>query len=224
MARGPAAPPGGTPVRRLRLLAVDVETTGLDPGRDAILAVGLVPVDGLRIELAGARRLVVRHDGDVGSSVAVHGLTHDVLAVGQPLERVLAEVFAALDGRALLAHHAALEEGFLGAAARRSWGRAPDLRGVDTLALQRRLLAPRHGDEPPPGSLRLWAARRRFGLPDVPAHDALSDALACAELYLAQVAELGARRELTLDDLRRARGRRGPGRWPWGRRGAPGRE
>jgi DNA polymerase-3 subunit epsilon len=33
-------------------------------------------------------------------------------------------------------------------------------------------------------------------------HDALGDALACAELYLAQVAELGDGRSLTLGDVR----------------------
>lgn len=200
-ARALAVPSGSTPVRRLRLLAVDVETTGLDPGRDAILAVGMVPVDGSRIELAGARRLVVRQ-GDVGPTVGVHRLTHDVLAGGRPLPEVLDEVCDALDGRVLLAHHCALEERFLSAAARRTWGSEPDLHGVDTLALHRRILAPGQ-HELPPGSLRLWAARRRFGLPEVPAHDALSDALACAELYLAQVAELGEHRHLTLDDLRR---------------------
>jgi DNA polymerase-3 subunit epsilon len=67
--------------------------------------------------------------------------------------------------------------------------------------LQRRLLA-RHG-EVPPDALRLWRARERHGLPPAKAHDALGDALACAELYLAQVAELGAGRPLCLRDVRR---------------------
>ncbi len=69
-----------------------------------------------------------------------------------------------------------------------------------TLALQRRLLT-RHG-EVPRGALRLWRARERHGLPAVKAHDALGDALACAELYLAEVAELGAGEPLRLRDVR----------------------
>ena len=47
----------------------------------------------------------------------------------------------------------------------------------------------------PAGALRLWTARERYGLPAGRPHDALGDALACAELYLGQVAELGRDRE-----------------------------
>ncbi|MBS3942447.1 MAG: hypothetical protein KG028_15925 [Actinobacteria bacterium] len=60
---------------------------------------------------------------------------------------------------------------------------------ADTLRLQRRVLGGRW-HPPEPEELRLQAARERFGLPRYRAHDALTDALACAELYLAQVARL----------------------------------
>ncbi|MDP3891344.1 exonuclease domain-containing protein [Nocardioides sp.] len=208
MADHPAA---GTQVEDLRLLSVDVETTGLRPDQDRLLAVGLVPVDGLRIDLAGARRLVVRHDGGPGRTVVLHGLTHDVLATGAALDQVVDQVLDALRGRVLLAHHASLEEEFLSAACRTVGRAAPAWTSVDTLDLQRRLLGVPWGAEPLPGTLRLWQARQRFGLPDSAAHDALADALACAELYLAQVAELGAGRPVTWGQLRRrSRSRRMP--------------
>ena len=184
----------------LPLLAVDLETTGLSVDRDRLLAVGWVPVDGTRIDLSGARRYVVRRD-DPGEAVVIHGLTHDDLRLGRPLGEVLAALKAALSGRVLLAHYAPFELAFLDAAFR-SVGeqpvRPPD---VCTQDLQRRLLA-RHG-EVPDGALRLWNARKRYGLPLTKAHDALGDALACAELYLAQVAELGASGPLSLRDVRR---------------------
>ena len=191
-----------TPVGALPLLAVDVETTGLAPGRDRVLAVGWVPVDGTRIDLTRARRHVVR-DPDPGDAVTIHGLTHDDLEAGRPLAEVLAELRAAIEGRALLAHYAPFDVRFLDAALR-SVGERP-LRApmVCTLELQRRLLS-RDEDELPKGALRLWRSRDHYGLPRVRAHDALGDAVACAELYLAQVAELGAGgRPLTLRDVRR---------------------
>jgi DNA polymerase-3 subunit epsilon len=189
-----------TPLDRLRLLAVDLETTGLSPARDQVLAVGWVPVDGLRIDLSGGQRHVVRRD-DPGAAVPLHGRTHDDLEEGRPLADVLAELRRALSGRVLLAHHAPFELAFLGSAFR-SVGERPDLPpAVCTLELQRRLLA-RHG-EVRPGDLRLWRARERHGLPVTAAHDALGDALACAELYLAQTAELGASGPLSLGDVRR---------------------
>ena len=58
--------------------------------------------------------------------------------------------------------------------------------------------------DPSPERLRLWGARERYGLPEYRAHDPLVDALACAELYLAQVSELRDRGARTLRDLRTA--------------------
>ena len=193
-------PDDRTPLEELSLLAVDLETTGLSPARDQVLAVGWVPVDGSRIDLSGARRHVVRRD-DPGGAVTIHGLTHDDLAEGRPLAEVLGELRLALAGRVLLAHHAPFELAFLDAAFR-SVGEPPALPpAVCTLELQQRLLA-RQGVVHH-GALRLWGARERHGLPVTQAHDALGDALACAELYLAQTAELSADGPLGLHDVRR---------------------
>ncbi|WP_121252139.1 3'-5' exonuclease [Nocardioides ferulae] len=210
-------PPDGCPSAELPLLAVDLETTGLSPHRDRVLAIGWVPVNGGRIELAGARRVLVGHD-DPGPAVAIHGLTHDDLVQGLPLHQALRLLDDALAGRALLAHHAPMEVGFLRAAYRRLGEPLPAvLRSgpvVCTLRLERRLLHRAHS-ELPAGALRLWRARARHGLPPVRSHDALGDALAAAELYLAQLAELEADgRAVTLRDLRLREG--------WWRRLLPG--
>lgn len=213
--RRPALPPPGplrdvltapvpgpsTPHTDLRLLAVDLETTGLDPATDRILSIGLVPVDGDRVVLAGARRLVVRGAQDVGSSATVHGLTDDQVAQGVPLEEALTVVLTALRGRLLLGHHVVIERTFLSAACEAVLGAPLTCPCVDTMVLAHRLLDLRWGQDPPPGSLRLDAARRRHGLPRYRSHEALTDALACAELYLAQVAALGHGRPVTLRGL-----------------------
>jgi DNA polymerase III subunit epsilon len=191
----------------LPLLAVDIETTGLSPVQDRLLAVGWVPVNGTRIDLSGARRYVVRRD-DPGEAVTIHGLTHDDLDAGRPIAEVLAELRAALSGRVFLAHYAPFDLAFLDPAFRAVGQRPVRPPDVCTLDLHRRLLT-RHG-EVPDDALRLWRARERHGLPVTKAHDALGDALACAELYLAQVAELGAVGSLRLRDVRR--------REPWPRR------
>lgn len=216
-------PDPGTPLETLRLLAVDIETTGLDPRRDRVLSLGWVPVDGGSIVLGGARRFVVRDDGGgsggdrasaaagdadpgeagVGQSATVHGLTDDALAAGVPLADAVAALLEALAGRALLAHFARIETGFVSAACERLWGAAPVFAVVDTLDLEQRALGGRWAQHHhQPGALRLWTARERRGLPAYPAHEALTDALACAELYLAQRAELAARSPGTTQTLR----------------------
>ena len=182
-------PGAGTPVEDLRLLAVDIETTGLHPRDDHVLSVGFVPVDGLTIDLSGARRYVINAGVDVGQSATIHGLTDDQIAAGRPLDDVVPEILAALRGRVLLAHYTDIEERFLSAACERLYGSRMPVARVDTLELHRRLIVG-WGESPMRLSLRLWSARTRYGLPVYKAHEALVDALACAELYLAQVAEL----------------------------------
>ncbi|GAA1388687.1 exonuclease domain-containing protein [Luteococcus peritonei] len=191
------SPPSSTPAERLRLLAVDVETTGLDPATDRLLSIGFVPVDGPAIALGGAGHLVLRQgdgvgqEAGVGQSATIHRITDDQLAQGMEAAEALGQLLQALAGRVLLAHHAAMETGFLQRAVEQVFGHRIEIPAVDTLQLQYRLLTKGFDDEPPPGSLRLWAARDQYGLPHYQAHEALTDALACAELYLAQVSELG---------------------------------
>lgn len=208
-------PPGpSTPLADLPLLAMDVETTGLDPRRDRVLSVGLIPVDGNRIVLGGAGSMLLRphdaldDDDGVGQSATVHGITDDAVASGVGVEAFLDGIFTALTGRVLLAHYTPIEVDFLGALCAAAHGVRPPLLAVDTLELHRRVLGGGidmgFAPEPDPRALRLWGARERYGLPRYRAHDALVDALACAELYLAQAAELHDRGVTTFRDLRTA--------------------
>lgn len=196
-------PSPATDVSELRLLALDLETTGLDPRTDHLLSVGFVPVDGLAIDLAGATQLLCRAETEVGQSAAVHGITDDALAGGAPLREVLERVAEALTRRVLLAHHAVIETGFLSAACERVFGVPLPVDAVDTMQLQARVLRSHGGADLPPGALRLATARAHLGLPRYAAHEALTDALACAELYLAQVARLSGGRGMTLKALQR---------------------
>lgn len=196
-----------TPLSQARILAVDLETTGLDPARDLVLSIGFVPIDGLSIRLGGAGGSIVCPPSrgvdagrGPGQSAAVHGLTDDVVAAGVPLREALEQVLVALRGRVLVAHFVSIERDFLAAACRRLHGVDLPLTMIDTLELQRLIVAGPEGHVRG-GALRLAAAREHFGLPRYRAHDAVTDALACAELYLAQVAHLGRRGEAPLSHV-----------------------
>lgn len=188
------APSGRTPLAELSLLAVDMETTGLDPRTDAILSIGWVPVEGSTILLGRAGHVLVSAgelgSAGVGQSATFHGLTDDRLTGGVPLAEAIGRLLEELRGRVLLAHHARLETGFLDIACQRLWSVRPEVVAIDTMELQKRIVAPGFDEEPRSDELRLWNARSRFGLPVAGAHDAVHDALSAAELYLAQVAEL----------------------------------
>jgi len=71
---------------------------------------------------------------------------------------------------------------------------------VDTLQQEQALLQRR---ETPikPGDLRLQACRDRYNLPPYPAHNALIDALATAELLVAHASHRAGGKEFTLSRL-----------------------
>lgn len=195
------------PVRRMdyreaEYLAIDLETTGLDMARDVILSIGFVAVRGMTVDLSTACHRVVRVDRSIPeASAVIHQITDDQSAAGLDLEVALAEMLEALAGRVMIAHHARIERGFLGRACRRCWRGRLLTRIVDTQALAYRAFE-RAQTPFRAGDLRLHALCSRYNLPRYAAHNALSDALAAAELFLAQAAyrERGDER-LTLGDF-----------------------
>ena len=179
--------------------ALDLETGGLDPKRDAILAVGMVPVRGGTVRLGEAFRTLVRpEDGKAlePESVRYHQLVWGEVREAPPLAEVLPEVARRLAGAYLLVHHASVDVGFLRRAFRRHrmrWPRPPVVDTVDLLirvANRSRIRNPDAPDDLP--NLNLGKARRAHGLPDYQAHDALTDAIATAELFLVLRRLLGA--------------------------------
>ena len=185
----------------VEFLVLDFETTGVDPRRDEILSAGWVVIRRSAIELATASRRLVRPSQAIPEiSAVIHAITDDEAAGGEALCAVLGDVLDALAGKVLVVHYAPAEAGFLAAACRRCFGGAVLTRTVDTLRLARRSLD-RAGSVAQRGELRLGALRARYGLPDHEMHDALGDALATAELFLAQLAELGHEGRLPLRDI-----------------------
>lgn len=188
--------------RAVTYLALDLETTGTDPRTDHILSIGCVNVHGDRIDLSSAQHRIVSTSKTLTeSSVVIHALTDDVIAQGEPISKVLADVLRDLTGKVLLAHHAAIEVGFLRAACQRVFAADFITPVVDTLNLAQRQLRRRDAIV---GShaLRLATLREHYHLPRYKAHNALSDAIAAAELFLAQAAERsGGKAGLLLKDV-----------------------
>jgi DNA polymerase III subunit epsilon len=184
--------------------SLDLETGGLDARRDPILSVGMVPLRGGVVKLGEAFRSLVRPSSAAAigeRSMRAHQLVWDELRKAPEVAEVLREVDGRLREGALLVHRAAIDVAFLRAAYRACGLRWPKPRVVDTeklllkAARKARFIAP-EAAEP---SLNLSRARSDAGLPEYPAHDALSDAVATAELFLVLRRRLGAR---TLRDLR----------------------
>ena len=136
--------------------------------------------------LDSSRHYLLKAEKSVGQSAAIHQLRDCELAGGDAGEEVLARFLEAAAGRVMVAHNAALDLAFLNRASRRYFGAPVLLPAVDTMLQERALLLRR--DRPiKAGDLRLQACRDRYNLPPLPAHNALVDALATAELLIAMV-------------------------------------
>lgn len=197
-------PAAGTRVSELEIVALDFETTGLDVSRDRIIAAGWVLLRGDRIVMASAREVRVCNGGaeGVGQSAVIHGITDSDLDDADSIEAMLEHLLPDLAGRAIVAHAVSIERGFLAALLRRMGGVPLPNPFIDTMALERRLLEGSGGSvREMHGDLTLEACRARRELPDHQRHSAGADAVACAELLLAQIDQLGGAAKVKLRDL-----------------------
>ena len=185
----------------LELVSLDLETTGLDPRKDSLLSFGLVNIWHHGIQLKTAWHEIVRIEHDIPeSSAVIHHITDDLAAEGKPLEILLPKLLQRLAGKVMLVHYANIEQKFLDAACRELYGSPFVIQTIDTLNLAQRLLSKRNHSTQS-GDLRLFNLRPIFGLPMYKAHNALYDALATAELFLAISRELQPKGKYRLKDF-----------------------
>jgi DNA polymerase III subunit epsilon len=183
-----------TPLKDVPMVAVDFETTGLDPNHNSIVSIGVVPFDLNHIQLAGARHWLVKPPLPLHqTSVTIHGITHSDINEAPDLNEVLEEILDSLKGRVPVVHYRAIERPFMNVAVNWRTGEGIDFPLLDTMAIeaflnpnrQPTLLQKLRGRKPV--SIRLSDSRVRYRLPHYPSHNALVDALATAELLMAQV-------------------------------------
>jgi len=172
------------PYTKSRMLAVDLEMNSLEVSEGEILSLGWVVIEKGEIRLGTSQHLLIDSPALAGESTRIHGIRDIDRQGGHSLQEGLETLHEAAENSILIFHHAALDLGFLHAAAAKTGLPCLRLPIVDTLVLeQRRKL--RSGLEIKPGTLTLASCRTQYALPPAPQHNALEDALATAELALA---------------------------------------
>jgi DNA polymerase-3 subunit epsilon len=167
-------------------LAFDFETSGLDANAHQILSIGSVVAEKGQVRLASAQHQYISSDNPVNAhSAVINHITPEMLRDGVALDEAMEALFTRLAGRIAVVHGKMVEGSFINAWLRKRYGREglPVL-WIDTLELERRhqqATRNMHND------FRLSSIRRHYQLPDYPAHHALCDAVATAELLLAQI-------------------------------------
>ena len=169
-----------------RWVVLDVESTGLDPHADRLLAIAAVAVhregDRLQIHLADSFEAVLRHDLDevapaARANILVHGIGVGAMRAGAEPAAVLRD-FAAWAGDApRLGFHVAFDRTLIERFERGTLGRPSPARWLDLEPL-----AALAHPEVKARALDEWMAH--FGIDCLQRHQAAADALATAELLL----------------------------------------
>jgi DNA polymerase III epsilon subunit family exonuclease len=187
-----------TPLARACFTVVDLETTGLSSSRDAIIEIGAVRIENLRV--ASRFETLVRPPGPGPLSAAIVGLTgidDALLAPAPPAHRALASFahwLADARNAPWVAHNARFDSSFLRRAFEVQWGRAPAVAVLCTQRLARRLL-------PRLGRYDLDHVCAQFGIPNRARHRALGDADATARVWIELLRLAGARGVGTVGEL-----------------------
>jgi DNA polymerase III subunit epsilon len=193
-------PGARTPWREVEFSVVDLELTGLDPAVDEIISFAAITVAAGRVRLNDAGYRVVRpRRMPSQDTIRVHGLRESDLQGAPSLDEVLDVLLESLTGRALVAHVAAVETGFLreALATRRLPLRNPVVDTAD-LALELRRIrqqpplsrAANRSSGPAVSSPGLSDLARSLGLPVHRPHHADGDALTTAQAFIALATHL----------------------------------
>jgi DNA polymerase-3 subunit epsilon len=186
------------PLEELAYTVFDTETTGLNPAEgDEIIALGAVRIVNGRL-LAGEtfEALVDPQRSLPEASVAVHGITREMLA-GQPtIETVLPRFRRFAEETVLVGHNAAFDMRFLQLKEAQTGVRF-EQPVLDTLLLS----AVAHPEQ---SSHSLEEIASRLGVRVVGRHTALGDALVTGEVFLRLVPTLSERGIRTLGEARAA--------------------
>ena len=188
------------PISTVNLLALDIEMTGLNPKKNQMVSIGIIPIINAQIQPKLAQYKLIKIQGSVGQSAVIHGVLDGDLKNALPIEEVLMWLLEQCKDKVLVAHHAPLDLQFLQHALLSTNIHAQPLLAIDTLHIDKERQQRKH-QVLETGSLRLNACRSRYNLPVYNAHNALTDALACAELLLAQLNKMGKIEEVTLAQL-----------------------
>ncbi|WP_394154198.1 exonuclease domain-containing protein [Vibrio maritimus] len=180
-----------TPIADINFVAIDFETTGLEFAKDRVLSIGLVELTLDTIDMTSVTEVLLRNEGFIKPESAIVNelMPSHIEELGIETSIAFDTLLDRIKGKVVIAHSACIEQGFLNAYLDRHYNLEQlPCHFIDTLNLEKKhsYLGKSGGHS----SLQLDDLRDHYNLPQYLAHSAASDALGCAELFLAQVKRL----------------------------------
>jgi len=188
-------------IEDLDIVSLDIETTGLNPNKDRIVSIGLVQIEGLGIKLDSCWHQIINANKNLSAqSVVIHQITDDQSETGMSINEAIPKLLERLSGKVMLVHNAKVEQGFINKICQTLYGCDFIIPTIDTQALAKRSLD-RHDSPYKTNDLRLFNLRKSFNMQSYKAHNALMDAIATAELFLAMVNKISSNKTARLSEF-----------------------
>lgn len=161
---------------------IDLETTGLDKGQHRVIEIAVKRVTQSGQPIDEISTLIDPGNSDVGPTFIHHIKAEDIIGAPSFVD-FAPELSSRLSNSIVVAHHAAFEDGFLGAEFARVGKGLKSIPCVDTLWLARQVV-----DLP---NYKLATVLEFFGIPTEDAHTALGDVRLLAKLLPILLAKSG---------------------------------
>ena len=170
-------------------VALDCETTGLNPRSDEIIAIGAVRIVGNRVLTSERLDLLVRPEHGVSAeSIRVHRLREQDVQDGVPAEEAMRRLLHFIGARPLVGYYLEFDVALINRTLKRTMGLTLPQEKIEVSRLYYdhvfQQLPPHKQQENTEIDLRFATIMDALGLPTREAHDALNDAVMAALAFI----------------------------------------
>jgi DNA polymerase-3 subunit epsilon len=188
-----------TPLREIKFVVLDTETTGLDIKKDRILSIAAIQVKGFQFSLSNRFEAFVQSENyQPGESVTVHGILSKHVTGVLTEKEVLARLLNFLGDRIIVGHHIAFDMGILNKALQKHFHVKLQNKSIDTGKLAQRVENPMHTGGHSDSLDKLCA---QYDIPPGQRHTAAGDTFMTTLLFLKLLGKLELKKVNTLKAL-----------------------
>jgi DNA polymerase III subunit epsilon len=186
-------------IKDARFCAIDIETTGLNPEKDEMIALACLPIVQLRIRVRDTFYTLIKPKRYSYNAMKYHGISNDDLMDAPVFESAADEILKVLDG-VLVGHSVEFDVGFLKKNFKKSGVKFK--REYLDIAMIERWLRKKRGTSDM--DLSFDAMMKAYGLKQYYRHNAAADAFFAAQIFQLQMRRMPALGVDTVEKLIKA--------------------
>ncbi|MBO8182323.1 MAG: 3'-5' exonuclease [Archaeoglobus sp.] len=176
-------------LEKTEFCVIDLETTGLNPKKDEILAIALIPMTGMRIHAGKHYYTLIKPKKFRYKSIEFHGICPSDVSPAPAFEEVGKEVLELIEGKVLIGFATLFDIEFLKRSFKEkmkkkfSPERYADIAEIEAWLLRKKGIAITY-------RLDFDTIMKTYGISETTRHDALSDAYITARIFQKQISRL----------------------------------